>query len=306
MAFPTTSPPALTEWQLQLGGLTCGPGTSYPLAGLTGMDLPAIRAGDSERSRDHGQLIGLNLYDGRNVTVDLEVDVTDTDFWSALESLAGATLDGLSTEEPMWLQHPTLGALAVMGRVTKRTMPWDIKVTSGKVAQVSVQVHATDPRLYGAPQTATVGLPSTGTGGLTFPTGFPAVFGGGGAGGQVTVTNNGNTEMRPTLTLTGPLTNPTVVNETITGAPALTLSNPQQTSTTIAAGDQVVVDLDLHSVLYYVGGVSSSTAPASRRAWLSGTWWNLPPGANLIRFRSDDSNDTAASLAVTWCDGWVL
>jgi hypothetical protein len=124
----------------------------------------------------------------------------------------------------------------------------------------------------------------------------------------VTVTNAGNTETRPVLVINGPVTNPSVSNASITGGPTLQFSNPNQTGYTVAAGDQLVIDTDTHSILYYVGGVSSGSAPASRGSWLvpGSTWWDLPPGANLIQFLSQDSAAVAGTVQIQWASAYQL
>jgi phage-related protein len=122
---------------------------------------------------------------------------------------------------------------------------------------------------------------------VTFPITFPLSFGGGSAAGTVTADNTGNIEMRPIITITGPVTNPTVENET-TGL-SLTFSNPNQVSYTLNSGDQLVIDLDAHQIMYYPDG---SSIGASRRNWLvsGSTWWDLPPGTSTIGFSSDDAS----------------
>lgn len=310
MSFPSPSitAPTLSNWQFQFNGLTFGSGQAVKVKGVTGLgDLPTIRTGDAPRPRDHGELIGLDLYSGRDITFDLEAESSSGVVESTLLTLAAATLTGLTTEQPLWFQLPGLPLLAVMCRPRKRTTTWDVGFQIGNVGVVSVQFHATDARVYTAPSlTATVGLPSP-TAGLTFPVTFPVTFGTVAPSG-VTVTNSGNTEIRPVLVITGPVTNPSVENASIAGNPVLTFSNPNQTGYTVAAGDQLVVDLDTHSILYYVGGVSSGSAPASRGNWLvaGSTWWNLPPGNNLIQFLSRDSSSVAGTCTVQWASGYEL
>ena len=305
MAFPSPSlsVPTLQPYQFSYGGLTMGPGTAYEVQSLGGLDLPAIRNGDVARSRDQGELVGLDLLGGRDITVQLDVGTDGTSLQHALDALAAVTGPGATAEVPLYAQLPNSSLYAVMCRPRKRTMPVDIRYALGHLAKVAVQFHATDPRVYAAPSlTATVGLPAP-SAGMTFPMTFPMTFGSGSGGaGEVTIDNAGNFEMRPVLVITGPVTNPSVENSSLPGAPALTFANPAQTSYTVLAGDQLVIDLDLRTVLYYSGGVSSGTAPASRRNWVvaGSVWWNLAPGNNVLHFLSQDSSATGATLAVQY------
>lgn len=308
MAFPSPSltPPTLTNWQFSYGGLTFGHATSIKIKDVSGLgDLPTIRNGDVDRPRDQGQLIGLDLYTGRDFSIDLEAETSVGGIQATLATLSAVTLVGLTTETPMWFQVGTYPLLCTLCRPRKRTIPWDIGYEIGALGVVSTQFHSTDPRIYSAGKSATVGLPVP-TAGLKFPVTFPATFGSIAPSG-VTVTNNGNTEMRPILVITGPVTNPSVQNATIPGNPTLSFSNPNQTSYTVLAGDQMVVDLDAHTVEYYSGGISAGS-PASRGSWVvnGSTWWDLLPGNNLVQFLSQDSASVAGTCQVQWADAYIL
>lgn len=311
MSFPSPSltPPTLSDYQFSYQGWTWGAGTAWGFTQVTGLgDLPEIRSADVARARDHGELVGLDLYGGRDITVDMWIKTDGTSLQDSLLTMAAATEVGLGTEQPLWFQLPNYPLLCVMCRPRKRTAPIDASYSAAQIVPAgAVQFHATDPRVYGAAQSVTVGLPNP-KAGMTFPASFPISFGSSQPSG-VTVTNGGNTEMRPILILTGPVTNPTVQNASITGTPAVSFSNPTQTSYTVLAGDQLVVDLgNPSSVLYYSGGVASGSTPASRTGWLgsSSTFWDLLPGANLIQFLSQDSAQVAGTCEVTWANAYML
>ena len=309
MAFPSPSltPPTLTNWQFSYNGLTFGHATPIKISQVQGLgDLAVVRSGDISRSRDHGENIGLDVYGGRDITLNLEAEDSGSGVPATMSTLASATLVGLTTESPMWFQVPGYPLLCVMCRPRKRTMPWDVGYQIGKLGVVSTQFHATDPRIYGAGQSVTVGLPNPTTG-MHFPVTFPMTFGSVAPSG-VTVTNAGNAETRPIIVITGPVTNPSVQNASIAGSPTLSFTNPNQTGYTVAAGDQLVIDTDLHSIQYYVGGVSSGSAPASRGGWLvsGSTWWDLAAGGNLIQFLSQDSASVAGTCSVQWASAYSL
>ena len=304
---PSLTPPSLLNWQFSFQGYTFGASQPVGVLQIEGLgDVPTIRNGDMVRARDHGELVGLDLYGGRDVTIDFWAKTDGTSLQSALLSLSAALQVGLSTEQPLWFQQPNLPLLACMCRCRKKAVPWDVTYAAANVALPIAQFHATDPRLYTVGQTATVGLANP-TSGMHFPATFPISFGSTGASGA-TVTNSGNVSMNPVVVITGPVTNPTVQNATISGTPALTISNPLQTSYTVLSGDQLVLDLDAHTIQYFSGGVNSGTAGASRMSWLvpGSTWWSLPPGNNLIQFLSQDSVQVAGTAQIQWASSYIL
>ena len=310
MAFPSPSltPPTLSDWQFSLSNVLLGAAQPLGILKVEGLgDLATIRSQDVPRARDHGELVGLDLYGGRDVTFSVWAKTDGTSLQDTLLNFAAATVVGLETEQPLWFQLPNYPLLCVMCRPRKRTTPWDVTYAASQIGMPVAQFHCTDPRVYATGQSVTVGLPNP-TAGLSFPISFPISFGSTSPSG-VTVTNAGNTEMRPVLVITGPVTNPTVQNASITGTPALTFSNPTQVSYTVLAGDQLVVDLgNPSSILYYTGGVDSGSAPASRAGWLvaGSTYWDLLPGANLIQFLSQDTASVAGTCSIQWASSYML
>ena len=319
MSFPSPSltPPTLANWQFSYNGALIGSAQPAGVLQVQGLgDLATIRSGDIARPRDHGELIGLDVFGGRDIQINVAAFTDATSLQDTLNAIANATPVGLTTEQPLWFNIPGYPApLAAMCRTRKRATPWDFNYSAAVFGQPVLSLHATDPRIYAAGQQVTVGLPNP-TSGMTFPATFPLTFGSGGSGG-VTVTNAGNTEMRPVLVITGPVTNPSVRNASIASVPTLKFSNPFQTTYTVLTGDQLVVDLDLHTVLYYTGGILSGSAPASRGAWLvsGSTWWDLLPasgpnsisgGNNTIQFLSQDSASVAGTCTVQWASAYQL
>jgi len=313
---PSLTPPTLANWQFGYNGVVIGASQPAGVLQVQGLgDLATVRSGDIARPRDHGELIGLDVFGGRDIQINVAAFTDATSLQDTLNAIANATPVGLTTEQPLWFNIPGYPApLASMCRTRKRATPWDFNYSAAVFAQPVLTLHSTDPRIYAAGQQVTVGLP-TPTGGLTFPATFPLTFGSGGGGGVV-VQNAGNTEMRPVLVITGPVTNPQVSNGSISGTPTVKFSNPLQTSYTVLAGDQLVVDLDLHTILYYTGGVGAS-APASRGNWLvsGSTWWDLLPasgpnaitgGNNTIQFNSADSVSVAGTCTVQWASAYQL
>ena len=309
MAFPTTTAPTLANWELQYNGLNIGATTTYDVTQIDGLDLPTIRNGDVVRPRDHGELIGLDFMGGRDVTLTADFVSDGTSLQHAAEALASAFAVGLNVEQPLWIQIPNLPCLAMMARTRKRTVPIDLGYSVSALATTSILMHSTDPRLYTTPTTATVGLPAP-LGGLTFNATPNFTFGGGGTYGSISATNSGNVEMRPTFTITGPVTAPVVQN--VTTGWILTFTNPSGVGYTLNAGDTLTVDTDLRTVLYTASG---STSPQPRRNWLTaGSIWpdpvrgiaGLAPGGNGIEFSSADSSAVSGTLSLSWASAYLI
>lgn len=209
MPFPSTTftAPELEDFQFEYNGLVMGAATSFGLLNIEGLSLPEIRSGDTNWPRDHGQAMGLDLYPGRDVLLDVRVKSNGTSLQSSQLELAAATVAQPDEETPLWFQLPNLPVLCVMCRPRKRAMKIDSDYAAAQVGVAEVSLHATDPRVYGAGvETPFKMVPTT---------------------GETVVLENGTEEMRPIVVFTGPIGRPKIGNETIAGKPFLELVNPK-------------------------------------------------------------------------------
>ena len=308
MSFPTSSPPSLASWQLSYNGYTFGDQCLYDPDVIDGItSQPIIRSGDVDRPRDHGQFVGQDLLGGRDIIMTGKMTTQAGSLQANLLALATAVAPGAG-ELPLWINLPPYGVIGALARCRDRTTPLDVGFTLG-AGDVSLQFHATDPALYGPPQTSsvTLGAPLSG---MSFPATFPLSFGTGGTvGGLITCTNAGNFDSRPQLTIYGPCTTPTVQNTT-TGW-SITVRNPSQTGLTVLSGESVTIDLSSHAVTYH----PASGSPYLCRSWiLPRSIWpstlaginGLAPGSNQIKFTSKDATTAAATLSVAWASAYIL
>lgn len=303
MPFPSPSlaPPALNALQLSYRGLVFGgiaQAAAYQLQSLN-VDMPAIASGDVQRAIDQGELAGMDVLPGRDITIVQVVQAaTAAGLDTAVQALGGVLGPGGTTEAPLYVQMAS-GLFACMARPRKHNCPLDINRVLAKGTVATTLLHATDPRWYAAPsRTSTVGLAAP-LGGLTFPVLFPVGFGGGGIGGFLNVVNAGPFECRPLLVITGPCTNPTVANLSIGGAPQLTFA------ITMAVGDTLTIDTDLQTVVYRTAGTSQGVS--RRNALVAGsTWWNLPAvSTSTIEFTTADAMFVPATLTVQSADAFL-
>jgi Phage tail protein len=292
MSFPPygTAVPSLLPYQFQFNEFSFGPYTPLELTKIEGIDLPAIRSGDSGRPRDQGEFIGLDLMAGREVTVTGELNIKTESSW---EELASATLPGGTVEKPLFLSLPGYPILAAMSRVRKRNMPVDIKFTLGNLADVTLLFKASDPRWYGETKRATTS-PSHALG-FKWPHKYGYKYGAGSVAGSVSVTNAGNYETRPKLIVEGPCTNPSITNATVGATLAFAV--------TLNTGDRLVIDTDMHTATLYSSGTTVGTTrlgslvPGSQ-------WWALEAKTtSTVQFLAGSSE---GSLTVEYAPAYVL
>jgi len=201
---PSLEPPTLEDFQWEYNELLMGANTPYGVLLVEGLDLAEIRSGDVNWPRDHGQAMGLDLYGGRDIILDLWMKTDGTSLQHAQLALAAATIVRPDEELPLWFQLPNLPLLCVMCRPRKKPMKVETEYAAGNIGKPELHLRASDPRIYTAGEETEI-KPN-----------HPAT--------SKTLTNAGNTEMRPILVFTGPLARPTAKNKAIAGEPFLTIS----------------------------------------------------------------------------------
>lgn len=153
--------------------------------------------------------------------------------------------------------------------------------------EFGIALVAPDPRKYSTVlQTATAaqgpgaaGIAPPWTPPITLPAGAPPM--------SVSCSNNGNFETEPTVTITGPITGPAVVNQT-------TGQIVSYSTLALATGDVLVVDF--HAQQAFLNG-------AFRPGDASSSWWTMQPGTTGIRVTGTAS--TGATMTVAWRDAWT-
>lgn len=280
-----------TNWQGAFNGLSFGPGTDVQLSKIEGLRaLPGIRSGDVPKAQRAGSYAGLDFYDERIFTVDFEVFAPSQPFESVVSGLANA-LQIISDPTlqlpfefllPGWVESRRL-----LCRPTKGGTPIDEWFQFNR-AMIPVEFTANDPLIYSSTlHSASAGLPSP-TAGLTFPVTFPVTFGSS-TGGSIPVENVGNETTAPVITITGPVTNPTV-SLTATGAFI-------KLNITLSASDTLVIDMGARTVLFNGASRLNTIVTGS-------SWWGIPKGAYSIGVASTDSAAVAAQFTVQWRDAW--
>lgn len=146
-----------------------------------------------------------------------------------------------------------------------------------------------DPRYYDdALQTATLSISNPL--GRTYNRVYPLVYGGGSLSSSTTVLNNGWATTYPTITMNGPITNPTFGN--ITQGNYITISG------TYSNTDTVVINLD--EKLVTVNGVSARNLVAG-----GSNWFSAPPGTNSFYMTGTGTLASVTAATVTWRSAYI-
>lgn len=287
-----TPPYALADYQVLFNGLIIGGNTQFGILSMDGLGLPDIRSGDVDFPRADGALAGVDYLNSRTLTFSLWVTGGSAGTLQDALLALGTAFQVQRTEQPMQITLPNTPAGVTYGyqlnaRPRKGSYSVDGDYAAG-VATPVIQMVASDPRLYGSPMQAATTLLQVG--GVTYPLTYPFAYTGS-AGGNVSVTNSGNYTTSGSMSIRGPVVNPTVTN--------LTTGQSLSFTITLASTQTLEIDLTARSVLL--------NGTANRRGTLSPTssWWQFPPGATDLVFTSDDSPITAATLTVNWSSAWL-
>lgn len=262
-------------------GVADANGTWWALADWTGMDGASISGQVVQRAGDHGAWAPPAFYGPRTITL----TVWATAQTQALRDVARAFLHQaipVSDLATFRFDEPTPIQMAV-----RRSGPIVESYPTLVDVVFSIPLVAPDPRKYSTvlhqltatQASAAAGLAPPLTPPFTLPAGAPPM--------AVACTNSGSFETRPTVTITGPITGPAVVNQT-TGA-AVSFSGM-----TLAASDQLVVDFAARQA--YLNGVF-------RPADVSSSWWVLPPGTTTVQVTGTGA--TSSTMTVAWRDAWI-
>lgn len=276
----------MTDWSYTLGSLSFGDGTDIDVVRVVGLeDLPDLRTTDVPRARAAGLVAGPQHPAGRTVTFQLALVAADHAALRALVDDIKAATAG-DTERTLTFTHPSWGPARLTVRPRARSIPVDLDFLF-QAPSATIQLVATDPRIYGDQlRNDTTGVGSV-TGGQGFPLSFPHGFGTATAG-TIAATNDGNTPAPWSATLTGPLTSPRI--SLVDGAGALELSG-----FTLAAGEFLTLDSLDRTVL--LNGTAGRYGSLTTR-----DWFELPVGSSEVQLTAASGT---GNLTLRWRDTWL-
>lgn len=286
--MPYTPGTVLGPVQASIGAVTLGvvdaAGVAWTLGRLDGWDSADVRTQYSDRQADHGSWPGQAYLQARVLTLGGTVTADDqTQLEACLETLREA----ISLDDTLLTVYESVPKQCT-ARASGRLL---IDRPSDRTAAFSALLTAADPRRYSTVlQTATTGLPDI-SGGFTLPITLPLTLTAAAASGQITLTNDGTIATRPTFTILGPVTTPSILVQ----YPDSTVRQLSY-SDSLGAGDTLVIDTDAHSAVL--------NGTVSRRRYLSGDWPEIPPRATVTVQWSAPSYDPAATLTGSCRSAW--
>ena len=153
----------------------------------------------------------------------------------------------------------------------------DVDTANPLNARVLTEMEAEYPFLLGVNEEVDNAFIFEG-GGMEIPMSIPMDMSGGGGGGEITVSNDGNYEAYPRFLFAGPLITPTLTN--------VTTGKVLNVNTSLATfDDKLEVDIFLRTARFLPSGVNA-------RRYISGDFWTLAIGSNTIKLGAASFNTT--------------
>lgn len=279
------------------------------VAGLK--DRPSVRSADTPRPYAHGTFAGADRYDGRTITVTLQLltawDKTPAQFADYVRALELATqvTDVAQTclfKMPGWGHTGSLDSdiIRVKGRVRRCAIGMQVN-TYGIQAPVAVlDIYCNDPYIYSQiDDVADFTTPSSNVG-RTYNMNFPVDYGGSSRLTLANLSNYGSAPALLTVDFYGPCTNPFLNN--------LDSDSTFQLNTTIATNDFVRCNFSDQTVLF--DGVTNQR----NRVAAGSSFWTIAPTSTLSdSFVSQGdtvsfgyaSGSAPAHAVVTYASTWL-
>lgn len=267
-----------------------GTGSPYQILSVDGLEgIPTIRNQDDNRGYADGMFTGRDFLGGRYISMIVQVLAsTGASAQANLNTLQRALLPQTAGTTPLYFilsNADTEQVINARVRAFRTTVNPDY--TYGYI-MAQVEFFCPDPRYYSSNiQTATL-LYSPPTGRIYNRT-YNLTYGGGSATITTNIANNGWTDTYPTITLNGPITNPTVGNSTQNAA--------LNFNVTLSSSDAFVIDL-------YNKLVTLNGNPA-RNTLISGDWFSASPGNNSYYLTGTGTLAGTTQAIVTWQSAYI-
>lgn len=266
--------------------------TAFPFVDIDevrGFDSAPFRTTQRDHEGDDGGYIDAEFERGRDIilngTIYANTDTMET-YLDALKSNWAPS----SALIPLYLKAPGVAERFLYVKPLGLNYNWNNLRRTGR-AEVQFGAFAEDPRVYETVlQSSSVQLGATIFTGFGFNLGFSFGFGGlSFLNDAVTVTNTGNRPTPPLLTINGPVTNPRIINETLSKEMVFT-------PITLAGGETLVIDPKNKTVK--LNGTTNR-----RNTLVAPTWFYLAVGDNTLRYRAE-SSDPTSFLTIDFRPAW--
>lgn len=253
---------------------------------ISGLDSAPYR----ETERDHegvdGGFLDAEFEKGRPIVLE-GTALGDVNLLMPLLETLKVNFKPSSVLLPFYYKAPAIGSRVLFVKPRGVRYDWDQAIRHGETP-IQFQMYAEDPRQYSPVlETGYVPWAAAPTNGIGFNLGFSFGFGTAASLDNVIITNNGNREAPAVITITGPVTNPRIVNDTL----SLTLLF------TIVLGATDTLTIDLANKTVRLNGTSNQ-----RGTLQSPNWFLLQPGQNFFRYQGDLG--TGSSMKIEYRSAW--
>jgi len=268
-----------------------GQGSPFQILAVDGLEsLPVIRNQDDNRGYADGMFTGNDFLSGRTITITMNTFSGNGNSAQAnFNLLQAALLPQTSGTTPLQFQlSPAGGLQRVNARVRTNKTVVDPNYTYGYITS-QYSFFCADPRYYDDTlQTATlaVGNPL----GRQYNRTYNLSYGGGSSTLTTTVNNAGWATTYPVITLNGPITNPTLGNNT--QGTYITIQG------TYANTDTIVIDLDQKLI-------TLNGNPARNLINGGSNWFSAPPGNNSFFLAGTGTLIGTTAATITWRNAYI-
>jgi hypothetical protein len=288
--MPTVS--NLAQYSFAFDGYVFGGGNSvHQILDLNGLEsLPSIRNQDDNRGYADGMFTGNDFLSGREITATiLTVGGNGLSAQANYNLLQRALLPQTTGTTILQFQLSLANGLQrVNARVRANRTLVDPDYTYGYIRS-QYTFFCPDPRFYDDTlQTASLAVSNAL--GRTYDRTYNLVYGFGSTGATTTIENNGWATTYPTITLNGPILNPTLGNST-TGD-YITITGSYSNT------DIIYVDLDSKYVT--VNGVAARNLVTG-----TSTWFGAAPGANQFYLTGASTLAGVTAATVQWRSAYI-
>jgi phage-related protein len=267
-----------------------GAGSPYQILSVDGLEgVPSIRNQDDNRGYSDGMFTGQDFYNGRSITMIVQTFGSGaTSAQTNFNTLQSKLLPQTTGTTPLYfLLSPTGVEQFINARVRGVKTTIDPNYTYGMITS-QIEFFCPFP-FYFNNVSRTASLAISNPLGRTYNRTYNLVYGGGSYATTTAVTNDGWATSYPTITLNGPITNPTLGN--VTQGYYLTFSG------TYTNTDSLVINLQDKLIT-----LNGNTA---RNLLTSGQWFSAPPGTSQFYLTGSSTLAGTTAANVQWYDSYI-
>lgn len=258
-----------------------------------------IRVTETERSQEHGLWPAPTFLGKMTIQVTGDILGDSSDDYNLHRLALGRAFYPSEVSKDRYIGTLKVTYPGIAERLTAKVSleSWPelpLEALSPQAGKYNIQLKSFDPRWYGETIKEAVSIPAGATfAGRTYPKTYPKSYGVTSfPAGSPILTNSGNAEASPVITLVGPGADISMIIEINSVQYVMTLDR------TLFSGDTVVIDFASRTAVF--NGTQNIYGE------VSGSYWKLPPGDSIFTYVSSPGNTDANSRAtVSWQNAYV-